>query len=236
MVWLAGFRRFFRRGTSRARFPLAYWLEASDRRSVIARTEILSMKLRSLLAQASIIVLFVFLPTAFASAQQDSERSEPAYTVQPGDKLHISVWNEPDLQKELLVAPDGGIAFPLVGEMTVIGKSIVELRQEISKRLARYISEPLVTVTISEVLGNKIYVLGQVNRPGQYVVNPMVDVMQALSMAGGTTPYASLNNIFILRRRGSRQNAIGFKYGDVASGKNLDLNIILKSGDVVVVP
>ena len=115
--------------------------------------------------------------------------------------MQISVWNEPDLQRELLVAPDGGIAVPLVGELSVIGKSIIELRQEISERLARYISEPLVTVTVAEVLGNKIYVLGQVNRPGQFVVNPMVDVMQALSMAGGTTAFALLNNIVILRLR-----------------------------------
>ena len=137
---------------------------------------------------------------------------------------------------QLLVTPDGGIAFPLVGEMSVIGKSIMVLRQEISERLARYISEPIVTVTISEVLGNKIYVLGQVNRPGQFVVNPMVDVMQALSMAGGTTAFASLNNIVILRRRGSQQVAIRFKYGDVSSGKTLDLPLLLTRGDVVVVP
>ena len=194
------------------------------------------MRLRRLLVSIPIIIIFIVLPTAIVGAQQESEQSEPVYTVQPGDRLQISVWNEPDLQKELLVAPDGGVAFPLVGEMSVIGKSIIELRQEFSERLARYISEPLVTVTVSEVLGNNIYVLGQVNRPGRFIVNPMVDVMQALSMAGGTTAFASLNNIVILRRRGSQQVAIRFKYGDVSSGKNLHLNIILQSGDVVVVP
>ena len=194
------------------------------------------MILCRLLVSIPIITIFIALPTAIVGAQQETERGEPVYTVHPGDRLQISVWNEPDLQKELLVAPDGGIAFPLVGEMSVIGKSIVELRQEFRERLARYISEPIVTVTVSEVLGNKIYVLGQVNRPGQFVVNPMVDVMQALSMAGGTTAFASLNNIVILRRRGSQQIAIRFKYGDVSSGRNLDLNIILQSGDVVVVP
>jgi polysaccharide export outer membrane protein len=93
-----------------------------------------------------------------------------------------------------------------------------------------------VTVTISEVLGNKIYVLGQVNRPGQFVVNPMVDVMQALSIAGGTTAFASLNDIVILRRNGRSQVTMRFRYGDVASGKKLAENIILQAGDVVVVP
>ena len=183
-----------------------------------------------------VVAFLIVLPLAVVSAQQQSERSQQVYTIQPGDKLQVSVWNEPDLQKELVVAPDGGIAFPLVGEMNAIGKSIVGLREEISDRLSYYISEPIVTVTVTEVLGNKIYVLGQVNRPGQFVVNPMVDVMQALSMAGGTTVFASLNKILILRGHGALQVAIPFKYGDVSSGKNLDLNIILQSGDVVVVP
>jgi polysaccharide export outer membrane protein len=176
------------------------------------------------------------LPASVALAQQDVEAAEPSYTIQPGDKLQISVWNEPDLQEEVLIAPDGGIAFPLVGEMSAVGKSVVELREEISERLSQYISEPIVTVTIREVLGNKIYVIGQVKRPGQFVVNPMVDVIQALSIAGGTTPFASLNNISILRRSDSQQTSIPFKYGDISSGKNLETNIMLQSGDVVIVP
>ena len=194
------------------------------------------MLFRRMLAHIPVISVFVFLPMTAVIAQQDAEPMQPAYTVQPGDKLQVSVWNEPDLEREVVVAPDGGIAFPLVGEMSVIGKSIVEIRQEFSARLGRYIAEPIVTVTVSEALGNKIYVLGQVKKPGQYVVNPMVDVMQALSMAGGTTPFASLNDIVILRRRGSQQAAIRFRYEDVSSGRNLELNVILESGDVVVVP
>ena len=193
------------------------------------------MKQRLLLVLLCFVAVFM-LPASEAIAQQDAEAAKPSYTIQPGDKLQISVWNEPDLQKEVLIAPDGGIAFPLVGEMSAIGKSIVELREEIGERLSRYISEPIITVTIREVLGNKIFVIGQVNRPGQFVVNPMVDVMQALSMAGGTTAYASLNNISILRRRGSRQISIPFRYGDISSGKNLETNIVLQSGDVVIVP
>ena len=142
-----------------------------------------------------------------ARAQEESEPSKTIYTVQPGDVLQISVWNEDGLQKETLVAPDGSISFPLVGELNVIGKSVSELRQQIKESLTRYISDPIVTVTVSQVLGNRIYVLGQVNRPGHFIVNPMVDVMQALSMAGGTTAFASLNNIIILRRSGSAMSA-----------------------------
>lgn len=186
---------------------------------------------------ASILFLVITLPAAQALTQEPgAEPRDRVYEVQPGDRLEISVWNEPDLQREVLVAPDGGISFPLAGEMSAVGKSIAELRQELTERLSRLIAEPLVTVTVSEILGNKIYVLGQVTRPGEFVVNPRVDVMQALSMAGGTTPFAALNDIMILRRRGDEQVAIRFRYSDVATGKSLDQNIILESGDVVVVP
>ena len=84
------------------------------------------------------VVAIISMPAGIASAQEETGRNKPTYTVQPGDKLLVSVWNEPDLQKELLVAPDGGIAFPLVGEMSVVGKSILELRQEFQNRLTRY--------------------------------------------------------------------------------------------------
>jgi polysaccharide export outer membrane protein len=187
----------------------------------------------------SLVVLLILVIAqlgSHAGAQGESQDRDAVYTVQPGDMLEISVWNEPELQREVLVAPDGGISFPLAGEITAVGKSIVEIRQELSERLARLIAEPLVTVTVSQVLGNKIYVLGQVTRPGEFVVNPRVDVMQALSMAGGATPFAALNDIVILRRRGDEQIAIPFRYGEVSAGRSLEQNIILESGDVVVVP
>jgi len=94
----------------------------------------------------------------------------------------------------------------------------------------------VVTITVQEIRGNKIFVLGQVNRPGEFIVNPSVDVMQALSMAGGTTPFASLGDIVILRRTPSGKTALPFRYNDVARGKKLEQNIDLQSGDVVVVP
>lgn len=101
--------------------------------------------------------------------------------------------------------------------------------------LSGFLTDPIVTVALRQVQGNKIYVLGQVTSPGAYVVNPRVDVMQALSIAGGTTPYASLKDIVILRRRGEERTALPFRYDDVATGRNLDQNIILESGDVVIV-
>jgi len=175
--------------------------------------------------------------TSFGNASaQDSNRPDASYKVLPGDVLQVSVWKEPDLQLELLVRPDGAISFPLAGEIWTANKTIADLQSELTTRLAKYINGPVVTVSITEVLGNKVYVIGQVNNPGDFVVNPQVDVLQALSMAGGTTPFADVANIKILRRSNSNQTALSFNYKDVIRGRNLAQNVMLKSGDVVVVP
>lgn len=175
--------------------------------------------------------LVVLLASTGVARAQDA-----AYSVKPGDVLQISVWKEPELQREVLVRPDGGFSFPLVGEVNARGQSVADLNKIVSERLAKYIADAVVTVALQEVKGNKVYVLGQVNRPGEFVVNPSVDVMQALSMAGGATPFAALNDITILRRGGDKRTALSFRYGDVSRGRSLEQNIQLQSGDVVVVP
>jgi polysaccharide export outer membrane protein len=161
---------------------------------------------------------------------------DPNYTVKPGDMLSISVWKEPDLRRPALVRPDGAFSFPLVGEVDAKGKTVADLTKTLSQRLARFISDPVVTVSIQEIRGNKIYVIGQVNRPGEFIMNPSVDVMQALSMAGGTTPFASLGDIVVLRRTTNGKQSIPFRYNDVVKGRRMDQNIDLQAGDVVVVP
>ncbi len=186
-----------------------------------------------LLLMAAILPLVLVFVAAFA---QDSHFTITSYKVLPGDVLLISVWKETDLQLEVLVRPDGAFSFPLAGDISTSNRSVLDLKDEITRRLSRYISDPVVTVSVKEVRGNKIYVIGQVVRPGVFIVNPQVDVMQALSMAGGTTPFAALNGIKILRRSGKEQRAISFRYNDVVKGNNLKQNIVLQSGDVVVVP
>jgi polysaccharide export outer membrane protein len=156
--------------------------------------------------------------------------------VQPGDLLQVSVWREQDLDRQVLVRPDGGFSFPLAGDVNANGKTVEQLRGELTDRLARFIPDLFVTVAVLEINGNKVYVIGQVNQPGQFVVNPRVDVMQALSLAGGATAFASPNDIFVLRREGNAQRRLPFNFGDVVRGKNLEQNVILRSGDVVVVP
>ena len=148
----------------------------------------------------------------------------------------VSVWKEPDLQVEVLVRPDGALTFPLAGEVDVDGKTIEELRVTLVERLKRYVPDPVVTVAVKAIGGNRIYVLGKVLRPGEFPFSSPVDVMQALSLAGGATPFAQVNDIVILRRENSTQRAMPFRYGDVERGKHLQQNVLLQSGDTVVVP
>jgi polysaccharide export outer membrane protein len=172
-------------------------------------------------------------PTAESTS---SAPADTVYRVQPGDILQISVWKEKDLEREVLVRPDGGLSFPLAGEIQATGLALDALRKEIEMRLTRYIPSPVVTVAVKVAAGSKVYVVGRVNRPGEFNATRYLDVMQALSLAGGTTPYASENSIKILRRVNGVETAIPFKYGQVEGGRKLKQNIILQSGDVVVVP
>jgi len=148
----------------------------------------------------------------------------------------VTVWKEQDLTGEVLVRPDGGLSFPLVGDLIAAGKTVEEVREEFTKRLKQYIPDPVVTIATKENGGDQIFVVGKVQRPGAFPFVRPIDVMQALSLAGGGTPFAALNSIVILRRDNGRQRAIHFRYSDVARGKNLAENIVLQSGDTVVVP
>lgn len=172
----------------------------------------------------------------FAQSTQPSAKAPESYTVQPGDVLRITVWKEENLDREVLVRPDGGISFPLVGDVEARGRTVEELRDEVSARLVEFIPAPAVTVSVTEIVGHKIFVIGKVNRPGDFVLNQDIDVMQALSMAGGTTAFAKTNRIKVLRRIDDKQLAIPFKLAEVEKGVNLEQNIKLQNGDVVVVP
>jgi len=161
---------------------------------------------------------------------------DAAYIVQPGDTLGVTVWKEQDLQGEILVRPDGGMTFPLAGEIAAAGHTVEDIRKTLQARLSKYIPDPVVTVLVKKTDGSRIFVVGKVARPGDFLLIRPMDVMQALSLAGGATPYADVNGIRILRRDGTRQEEFRFRYDDVRRGKNLSQNILLKSGDTVVVP
>jgi polysaccharide export outer membrane protein len=136
----------------------------------------------------------------------------------------------------VLVLPDGTINFPLVGQLTVEGQTPLFAEQRIARELSEYIPGAVVTLSVVKTSGNRIYVLGEVNKPGEYQPSRPLTVMQALSLAGGLTEFAGTDNILILRRDGDRQVAIPFRYSEVEKGRELATNIELLSGDVVVVP
>ncbi|MBV8784986.1 MAG: polysaccharide biosynthesis/export family protein [Gammaproteobacteria bacterium] len=161
---------------------------------------------------------------------------DASYRVQPGDTLHITVWKEQDLQEEALVRPDGGLSFPLAGDIAAAGHTVEEIRQALQARLLRYVPDPVITVAVKAASGSRIYVMGKVNHPGDFPLIGPIDVLQALSLAGGTTPYADVNGIRVLRRSPVRQETFRFRYDDVRRGRQLAQNILLQSGDTVVVP
>jgi polysaccharide export outer membrane protein len=159
-----------------------------------------------------------------------------SYIVQPGDSLLVTVWKEQELQGEVLVRPDGGLSFPLAGDIKAAGHTVDEIRKVLQTRLTKYIPDPVVTVAVKAATGSRFFVVGKVNRPGDFLLIRPMDVMQALSLAGGATPYADVNGIRILRRDGGRQLVFRFRYDDVRRGRDLSQNILLRSGDTVVVP
>lgn len=198
--------------------------------------------LKILLGSVAAVVL-AGLSLSVQAGSADDKRSSidkvdaSAYLIQAGDVLQVSVWKEADLQQEVLVRPDGGITLPLAGNLQASGVTVIQLAEAIAEQIRRYIPDPVVTVALKQLGGNQVFVLGKVNRPGAFPFAKPLDVMQALSMAGGATPYASLSSIRILRRDAKGlQQSFKFDYTDVERGKSLAQNLILQSGDTVVVP
>jgi polysaccharide export outer membrane protein len=178
----------------------------------------------------------VLLIGAALGTRASAQGADASYKLHAGDKIQVSVWKEVDLQRPVIIRPDGKFSFPLTGEVKASGRTADEVRLDIENRLKKYIPEPVVTVTVEETAGNRIFVIGQVNKPGVFVMNPQVNVLQALSLAAGTTPFAKLDGIIVIRGSGATQSTLPFKYSQVTEGKALGQNIMLEAGDVVVVP
>lgn len=169
-------------------------------------------------------------------AQADTSPAE-GYKLHPGDVLMISVWKETDLQfPEVLIRPDGGMSFPLTGDLPAAGHTVTELTSILETRIKKFVPDAVVTVMVKATVGSRVYVIGKVNHAGDFPMLGPLDVMQALALAGGATPFADTNGIRILRRSAGKQAAIEFRYGDVEHGRHLEQNILLESGDTVVVP
>jgi len=183
------------------------------------------------------VILFAILSCVSLPAfSADPTQAPEQYHIRAGDLLTVSVWKETELQSEVLVRPDGGISFALAGDVPAAGHTVIELADLLQTKVRAYLPAAVVTVAVKNILGNQIFVIGKVNKPGNFLLIGPMDVMQALSLAGGTTPYASPNKIRVLRRSGDNLSSISFHYRDVEHGKKLDQDILLQNGDTVVVP
>ena len=166
----------------------------------------------------------------------DARAGGQAYTIGPGDSLEISVWRDESLSREVTVPPDGVISFPLIGDINTAGVTTEGLRKIVTQKLSDFVPDATVTVILKNFSSLRAYVIGKVKNAGAFPITLDTTVMQILSMAGGLNPYASEDKIHILRQVKSGTVKIPFSYGDVLKGRNLDQNVVLQRGDVVVVP
>jgi polysaccharide export outer membrane protein len=180
----------------------------------------------------ALILLFLSPPLWAGEAVEEGGN----YLIGPGDVIDISVWKDETLTKSVVVLPDSRISFPLIGEVTAGGKTVAQLKKEIESKLASYVPDITLSLEVRQVNSMLIYVIGRVNAPGRFVLNVNVNVLQALSMAGGLTPFAKRDKIKIFRQEENKTHIFNFQYDSVVEGKNLEQNIMLKRGDVVVVP
>lgn len=185
-------------------------------------------------------ILALLCAPFFVQAQVDvAAENRGSYSINPGDVLSIFVWNEPTLSVEAsLVRPDGFVSMPVLGELRAGERTITQLQAAIVSGLGQYLKdEPNVVVSVVQAQGSTVYVLGKVQRPGAFPLRGKMDVTQALAMAGGLNSFAAENSIRVLRRdKAGVQHSVKFKYGQIKDGDKLESNILLSSGDVVLVP
>lgn len=162
--------------------------------------------------------------------------ADPNYIIGPQDVVDVSVWKEPDLSRVVPVRPDGKISLPLLNDVQASGLTPAQLGAQITTNLTKYVTNPQVTVIVSQINSQRIYILGEVSRAGGYTLVPDMNVLQALSNAGGLTAFANSKKIYVLRQDNGKQQKIPFNYKEVLSGKDPGQNIALKPGDTIVVP
>jgi len=161
---------------------------------------------------------------------------DPNYIIGPEDELIVNVWREADLSRSVPVRPDGKISLPLLNDVQASGLTPMQLGSEITTRLKKFIAEPQVTIIVSRVNSQRIYIVGEVNRAGAFPLVPNMTVLEALSSAGGCSPFAKQTKIYILRLENGQEVRRPFNFKEVLSGQRMEQNLLLKAGDTIVVP
>jgi len=167
---------------------------------------------------------------------QNTVPVDPKYAIGPQDVLSISVWKESDLTETVVVRPDGRISLPLVNDVQAAGLTPMQLAGSVTAELRKYVSDPRVTVVVTQINSQRIYVLGEVNKAGAYALFPGMTLLQALSSAGGFTQFADVKKIYLLRTENGGQAKFLFNYKEVVHGRAPEQNIALRTGDTLIVP
>ncbi|MBN2376139.1 MAG: polysaccharide biosynthesis/export family protein [Sedimentisphaerales bacterium] len=184
------------------------------------------------------MVIICIIPSCGGKKAVEQTMPPPSaqYVIGPEDVLKIDVWKEPELSQSVPVRTDGKISLPLVNDVYVVGLTPLALQQELTGKLSKFIENPTVSVIVEQINSLKIFVVGNVNNPGVFDVKTEVNVLQAISMAGGFTEWANKRKIKIFRRQGGVEQVIEVNYNKITSGKHPELNIPLQPGDSIVVP
>jgi polysaccharide biosynthesis/export protein len=162
--------------------------------------------------------------------------ADASYVIGPEDVIHIAVWKEPDFSSTVPVRPDGKVSLALLGDVQVAGKTPGALADDLTVLLKKYVAEPRVTVTVTAINSRRVFLLGEVNRPGPVVITPAMTVLQAIAAAGGPTAYANQKKIYVLRNDNGNQSKLPFNYKEAIKGNVPEQNVMLKPGDTIVVP
>jgi polysaccharide biosynthesis/export protein len=171
-----------------------------------------------------------------ASRMSRAATDDPSYVIGPEDVLDVSVWKEPELTRTEPVRPDGKISLPLLNDVQAAGLTPMQLAASVAEKLRKYLADPQVTVIVTGMNSQRIYILGEVTRPGAYPLLPGITMLQALSSAGGFTQFASLKKIYLMRNVNGKQMKFPFNYKEAVRGRATQQNIPLKAGDTIVVP
>lgn len=175
-------------------------------------------------------------PTSYAPVVPPNTAVPKGFVIGPEDVLSVHFWRDQEMSGDATVRPDGMITLPLVGDIRAAGFTPELLKNEIEKAASRLITEPSVTVAVKEINSRKVFITGEVTKPGPYPLSGPRTVMQLIAVAGGLLEYADKDNIVVLRTTSGQQKSYKFRYSDVSRGRSLEQNIELQPGDTVVVP
>jgi polysaccharide export outer membrane protein len=173
---------------------------------------------------------------AQAEAPRTAATDDPNYVIGAQDMLDINVWKEPELSRTIPVRPDGKISMPLLNDVQAVGLTPMQLGAQITAGLKKFVANPQVTIIVTAINSQRIYILGEAGRPGAYPLLPNMTVLEAITTAGGFSQFANVKKIYILRKENGKEVKYPFNYKEVIRGNAPDQNIVLRVGDRIVIP